>query len=157
MAESIAASLNQAKEASRQQNEQEESNKEKNPIQESVQTGAKQGSRAILTSLWSSVWLDFTLLSLLGLNAFLFASIMMPSKVCQFGEDHVIGKFILDKQLAKYVEIIILAVLDALVASVVLFIVYVIYKIVDCSMMGMVWGFVTGGGVKGTVLQCIKP
>lgn len=98
-----------------------------------AKAGTKFGSQKTLTVFWGSVWLDWTLLSLLYLNGHLFASFLLPKYVCQFGEDYLIGKWIPSKELAKWTEIIILAVIDAIVITIIVAIVYFVYKLVTCS------------------------
>lgn len=91
----------------------------------------KESTRAILTSLWAAVWTDYTTLSLWGLHVYLLGS-LFSSKVAQFGEDDVIGNWLgagrlgNNKEFAKYIEIIILAVLDGLI----LFLILLIFSII---------------------------
>ncbi|MEK7653070.1 MAG: hypothetical protein AAB358_01130 [Patescibacteria group bacterium] len=99
---------------------------------DATKAGAKFGSQKLLTTFWGSVWLDWTLLSLLYLNGHLFASLLLPNYVCQFGEDYIFGK-VMPKELAKWTEIIILAVLDAIIITIIVAIVYFVYKLVSCS------------------------
>ena len=107
------------------------------------------GTQWLLTVLWGSVWLDWTLLSLLGLNVFLVCSILLPQYVCQFGDDYLIGKWIPSKDLAKWTEIMILMVINIIVLSIIITFVVLIYKIVSCGTWNLfnVWasGALPGG------------
>lgn len=92
-----------------------------------IKVGAKMGSAWSLTSAWGSVWLDWTLLSLLYLNAHFFAASIAPQYIAQFGEDHLFGK-IFGQDLAKLMEIIFLGILDIVILSLILIIGYAGYK-----------------------------
>lgn len=92
--------------------------------------GTQEGSKWLLTTLWSSVWVDFTLLSLLGLNIFLAASILLPQYCCQFGEDYLFGKWMPSKDLAKWTEIMLLLIIDFLIIAILTLIFYIFYKII---------------------------
>ncbi len=94
-----------------------------------AETGIKMGSGRLLTFLWGSVWLDWTLLSLLGLNVYFFFTLFIKS-MAQFGEDWIFGK-ILSPDLAKYVEIILLVILDMIVLAVISVMLYILYSAVD--------------------------
>ncbi|MDO8668701.1 MAG: hypothetical protein Q7K65_00200 [Candidatus Buchananbacteria bacterium] len=101
--------------------------------EEVAELGAKTGTAWLLTTLWGSVWLDYTLLSLLGLNAMLVVSLVLPNYVCQFGDDYLIGKWIPSRDLAKWTEIIILMVINVMVFSIIIISVVFIYKLVACG------------------------
>lgn len=106
------------------------------------------GSQWLLTVLWGSVWLDWTLLSLLGLNTILVGSILLPNYVCQFGDDYLIGKWLPDRDLAKWTEIIILMIINVIILSIIIIFIYIIYGITqlgwwDYLKIGS--SYVTGG------------
>ena len=105
----------------------------------------KESSKAILNALWVSVWGDITLLSLLGLNVYLFASLLIPS-LAQFGEDDIVGTPLGGGRIAqlsgqtgagnilpKVIEIIIVLIADVIVLIVILLIFYLIYKITSAG------------------------
>lgn len=129
--------------------------KNKETAKEMAQVGAKETTKAWLSIFWGSVWLDWTLLSLLYLNGHLVASIFLPNVVCQFGEDHLIGKWFPDKEWAKWTEIILLMILNAIVATVLFMIFYIIYKVVSGSLIGMAWDWLWGG-YGGVIEGAIK-
>ena len=117
--------------------------------EEGIGAGTQIGTQWLLTTLWGSVWLDWTLLSLLGLNILLACSILLPNYVCQFGDDYLIGKWIPSKDLAKWTEIMILMVINIIVLSIIITFVVLIYKIVSCGTWNLfnVWasGALPGG------------
>ncbi len=93
--------------------------------------GTKLGSRYLLTTFWGSVWLDWTLLSLLYLNAHLVVSLLLPQHICQFGDDYTIGKWIPSKEMAKITEIILLMLINVIVASLILVVLFFIYALIN--------------------------
>ena len=117
--------------------------------EEGIGAGTQIGTQWLLTTLWGSVWLDWTLLSLLGLNTLLACSILLPNYVCQFGDDYLIGKWIPNRDLAKWTEIIILMIINMVVLSIIIIFVVIIYKIVTCGTWDLfnVWlsGVLPGG------------
>ena len=98
--------------------------------EEGVGAGTQIGTQWLLTTLWGSVWLDWTLLSLLGLNTLLACSILLPNYVCQFGDDYLIGKWIPSRDLAKWTEIILLMIINVIVLSIITLFIVIIYKII---------------------------
>lgn len=105
---------------------------------EGLQAGAKIGTQSLLTTLWSAVWLDWTLLTLLGLNVYLFASLMLPNYMAQFGEDYVIGKWVPDRELAKILEIILLVIIDFVIIALLAMLIYIIYEISQITLWGWI-------------------
>ena len=107
------------------------------------------GTQWLLTTLWGAVWVDWTLLSLLGLNVFLVFSLLLPNYVCQFGDDYLIGKWIPSKDLAKWTEIIILMIINIFVLSIIVIFIVLIYKMVSCGTWNLfnIWlsGVLPGG------------
>lgn len=115
---------------------------------EVTEAGAKEGSKAFLTTLWSSVWLDWSLLSLFCLNGYLFASLLLPKYVAQFGEDYSIGKVIPFKGLAKIFEIFLLVVIDMVVLGIIVLILYIMYQIITLDWWDLpllFWAYLLGG------------
>lgn len=120
------------------------------------------GTQWLLTTLWGAVWLDWTLLSLLGLNVFLVFSLLLPQYVCQFGDDYLIGKWIPSKELAKWTEIIILMIINVFVLSIIIMIIYFIYGVYNCGLynwfnIAVSW-LLPGGetGTSETIKRCFK-
>ncbi|MFA5029181.1 MAG: hypothetical protein WC518_00325 [Patescibacteria group bacterium] len=112
-----------------------------------VNLAVKQESAAILTSMWGAVWLDWTTLTLWGLNLYL-ATTLFTDKIADFGEDYLIGRW-LPKELAKWTEIIILAIINGILFSIIALILYVGYRIYNIGLWGgaMIWlaGALPGG------------
>lgn len=122
----------------------------------------KKASAGPLTTFWGSVWLDWTLASLLYLNGHLAASLLLPNWVCQFGEDNCIGKIsgFVGKDTAKILEIILLAILDAVVLTLLLVILYFIYDLINHPLGGIwniLWGatkgILTGEGALNGIIE----
>lgn len=101
--------------------------------EETAGLGAQVGTQWLLTTLWGAVWVDWTLLSLLGLNVFLVFSLLLPNYVCQFGDDYLIGKWIPSKDLAKWTEIMILMIINVFVLSIIVIFIVMIYGITQLS------------------------
>jgi len=101
-------------------------------IDDVASIGTREATKNFLTVLWGSVWLDFTLLSLLGLNLFLIKTIFLPNNkyVCNLGDDYLIGKWIPGKLLARYTEIIILMTINFIILAIITLFIYIIYKVV---------------------------
>lgn len=112
--------------------------------EEAVGVGTQVGTQWLLTTLWGSVWLDWTLLSLLGLNVLLAFSLLMPSYVCQFGDDYLIGKWIPSRDLAKWTEIILLMIINIFVLSIIILLIVIIYKLVSCSTWDLFNSYIAG-------------
>lgn len=90
-------------------------------LDQATELVGKQTTASILTSLWGAVWLDWTLLTLLGLNAY-FVATWFTDKIAGFGEDYIFGKA-LPQGLAKWLEIILLGLLDMVIVGIILLIV----------------------------------
>ena len=113
---------------------------------------AKKATAGTLTGLWSGVWFDFTLMTLLSLHGYLFAS-LIKSEMAQFGEDYLFGSMIPDKQFAKWSEVLLLFVIDVLIIAVVVTIITIMWAVVtyikDHSWSAAYhygWGWLFGGG-----------
>jgi len=91
----------------------------------------KKATAAALTEMWGAVWLDWTLLTLLGLNAY-FVGTWFTDKIAGFGEDNLFGRM-LGKELAKWFEIIMLFVIDAVIVGIIVAIGYGGYKLYNCD------------------------
>lgn len=125
----------------------------KGSVKELTKFGGHQSTRWILTTLWGSVWLDWTFLSLIGLNIMLVGSLFLPNVFCQFGEDYLIGKWIPSKELAKYTEIILLMIINTIIAGIIILFIYMIYSIYNCGISGYISIFLAGvlpGGETAT-------
>lgn len=101
--------------------------------QETIGLGTQVGSQWLLTTLWGAVWLDWTLLSLLGLNIFLAFSLLLPNYVCQFGDDYLIGKWLPSRDLAKWTEIILLMIINMFILTIIITLIYIIYGITQLN------------------------
>ena len=110
------------------------------------QLALKESSKAILNTLWTAVWEDPTLLTLLGLNAYLVASLLIPS-LAQFGDDDIIGTPLGGGRIAqtaekaginakalrllpKIVEILLVAIADLIILALIVLNVYIYYKLI---------------------------
>ncbi len=125
-----------------------------------IKAGSKAASSWLLTVMWGAVWLDWTLLTLLGLNVYLAVS-LFTDKIASFGEDYFFGKW-MPKELAKWFEIILLALLDMIVLSIIFMILYGGYKFYTASFWDTFFGAVKGvtsgeGAGVGATKQILKP
>lgn len=118
-------------------------------IEEGAQMASSSGSKFILTTFWGSVWLDWTLLSLLGLNVFLAKTVFLGQNkyICNLGEDYAIGRWIPSKLAAKYIEIIIIITIDIFIASIIMLMIYLIYAISNALANGDIgsWRYLVEG------------
>jgi hypothetical protein len=127
---------------------------------EGVTAAGKIASSWALTVMWGAVWLDWTLLTLLGLNVYFVAS-NFTDKIAAFGEDYLFGKW-MPKELAKWFEIILLALLDMIVLSIVFMILYGGYKFYTASFSDIIVGGAKGiwsgeGAATGAAKEILKP
>ncbi|NCN07621.1 hypothetical protein GW933_02905 [Candidatus Falkowbacteria bacterium] len=124
---------------------------------DSVEMGTQVGSQWLLTTLWGSVWVDWTLLSLLGLNVFLAFSLLLPNYVCQFGDDYLIGKWLPSKDLAKWTEIILLMIINAFILTIILMLTYLVYKFATCGTWDLFNSWLSGALPGGdTALSAVQ-
>ncbi|MEI6287986.1 MAG: hypothetical protein WCP18_00160 [bacterium] len=156
--------INEARNKKSKENSESEKSKEdkEDPAKKLTSAGVKQASAVSLTTFWGSVWLDWTFLSLLYLNGHLVVANVFPNWVCDFGDDYLIGKW-MPKELAKWIEIILLALLDVIVASIFAAIIYGGYQFVNGNwtywdvVKGGTKGIISGEGVKaGVATEVIK-
>jgi|GEM_PF-5170052 hypothetical protein len=161
-------SKKQAQQVSRVQNaarNKKAKKKQKSGGEEGIDV-AKEGinelTKSWLTTLWSGVWFDPTLLTLLGLNAYFFASKMIP-QMAQFGEDDVIGTALGGGRIAKtakklgvdtssmtalsrFVETGLLFVADIIIIGIVILIIFILYRLTTLNIFEWVkggWNIIT--------------
>lgn len=113
---------------------------------------AQISSKQILNGLWASVWLDWTTLSLWGLNLYLAASLLMPDRLAQFGDDDIIGTWLgggrlnFNRDFAKIIEILIIIILDILVITLLTVLFIILYQ-VSVHPWETVWKWLTGQSI----------
>lgn len=108
-----------------------EENKDGTVSDDMTKLAGKQTTAGALTGMWGAVWLDWTLLTLLGLNAY-FVGTWFTDKIAGFGEDHLFGRM-LGKELGKWFEIILLFMIDAVIIGIIFGIGYIGYSLYNCT------------------------
>jgi len=111
---------------------------------ETASIAAKQYSAGILTGLWAAVWFDWTTLTVWFLDIYLLMAIIFQGKIADFGEDYLFGRWLPNKELAKYTEIMILGVINVLIVSVIMLLGYAGY-IVASHPWKTAWGILLHG------------
>jgi len=112
----------------------------------------------VLTPLWlGMIFIETAPIAMIGLDIYLALSLLMPkAPMPQFGEDMVLGKILRtggSKEFAKIIEILILAVVNVFVATMIFILIYVVYKFSTASIWDMAKGIwaLRGGNIEEAI------